>query len=30
MIDSILQAFNGLVKAIAQAWEYFKNIKEWF
>ena len=30
MIDAILEAFNGLVKTLAQAWQYFKDIKEWF
>lgn len=30
MIDAILEAFNGLVRTLAQAWEYFKQMKEWF
>ena len=30
MIDIFLEAFNGLVRACAEAWEYLKEIKELF
>lgn len=30
MIDSILQAVNGLIRALATAWEYIKDLKEFF
>lgn len=30
MIDMFLEAFNGLVRACAEAWEYIKQIKELF
>lgn len=30
MIDLFLEAFNGLVLACAEAWEYVKQIKELF
>lgn len=30
MIDAILEAFNGLVRTLATAWEYIKDLKELF
>ena len=30
MVDVFLEAFNGLVRACAEAWEFFIQIKELF